>query len=208
MLRAVVNLDARGNGITSEKEINVGDNFDVIVTLYNDGECGEDEVEFDTFISEVWFNDRGRVVEMDLEQPPTAAELANNSDTTVDAFSLGRVKSDGFVHGEGTPLTRPDPTPEPAGARGCAQSLWKVGERLLPGYTEATGRAGVSDFGTPFRISTRMGHITAVAGRASVRKDARAIAEGKTHLVVSCSAFLGSKPVPVASDVATIHVVG
>jgi hypothetical protein len=119
----------------------------------------------------------------------------------VDAFSLRRVES----RGEGTLLTRPDPTPEPAGARTRATDLWRVG-KLLPGYAMATGRAGLSDFGKPFNISPDAGFISAVKGRASVRKDATALQPGETKLTPIVSAFLGSQPIPVVSEVSTIRV--
>jgi hypothetical protein len=202
MLRAVVSLDLESRRPVREKKLKVGENFDVVVTLWNDGQ-GDLPTTFDTFISEVLYNDKGTVVEMQLDKLPSAGEIGDHSDTTVDAFSLGRV----HAKGEGTLLTRPDPTPDPAGSRTRATDLWRIG-KLVPGYKMATGRAGVSDFGKPMEIGPERGFVTMVKGRASVRKDAHAVSPGETNLVPICTAFLGSQPVPVISEVSTIQVVG
>ena len=136
-----------------------------------------DPPKFDTFISEVLYNDQGTVVQMDLDKLPSAGALGDHSPTTVDAFNLNHVEA----KGEGTLLTRPDPTIEPAGSRTRAADMWRVG-KLVPGYASATGRAGLSDFGKAFHITPDMGAVSAVKGRASVRKDAHALREGETHL--------------------------
>lgn len=203
MLHAVVSLEPESRKPVKEKKIKVGDHFDVVVMLYDDGK-GEVQ-QFDTFISEVLYNDQGTIVQMDLDKLPSAAALGDHSPSTVDAFNLNRVDSK-ESRGEGTLLTRPDPTPEPAGARTRAADMWRVG-RLVPGYAQATGRAGLSDFGKPFHITPDLGAVAAVKGRASVRKDAHALQEGETHLTPIVTAFLGSQPVPVISDVSTIRVV-
>jgi hypothetical protein len=212
MLRAAVSLDAQSKDCVKERRVKVGENFDVIVTIWDDGEGGSPVI-FDTFISEVWYNDKGIIVQMDLNKPPTAAALADNSHTTVDAFSLDRVfETDSRLPKDslefGTPLTRLDSTIHPAGLRNSASDLWKVGTVLQPGYKEATGRAGLSDFQNPFKISPDRGVISAVKGRASARKDARAVQEGETNLIAVCQAFLGSQPVPVISEVSTLRVYG
>lgn len=200
MLHAAVNLELASKKPVREKNIKVGDHFDVVVTFWDDGKG--DAPKFDTFISEVLYNDQGTVVQMDLDKLPSAGDLGDHSPTTVDAFSLSRVEA----KGEGTLLTRPDPTVEPAGSRARAADLWRVG-KLLPGYAMATGRAGLSDFGKPFHITPDQGSVSAVKGRASVRKDAHALQEGETHLTPIVTAFLGSHPVPVVSEVSTIRVV-
>ncbi|MEQ1727137.1 MAG: hypothetical protein ABL982_02050 [Vicinamibacterales bacterium] len=206
MIRAVVSLDAASKEPVREKKVRIGDSFDVVVTFYNDGR-GDLPAKFDTFISEVLYNDQGVVVQMALDKLPSAGALGDHSPTTVDAFSLNRVGARGASEMEGTLLTRPDPTVDPAGSRTRAQELWRVGSRLLPGYAMATGRAGLSDFGSPFSITPEGGFVSAVKGRASVRKDAHAVAVGQTRLTPIVTAFLGSEPVPVISEVSTIHVV-
>jgi hypothetical protein len=197
MLHAVVSLELASKKPVVEKTIKVGDNFDVVVMFYDDGK-GESP-RFDTFISEVLYNDAGPVVQMDLEKLPSAGALGDHSPTTLDAFSLKHVEA----KGEGTLLTRPDPTVEPSGSRTLATDMWRVGH-LVPGYSMGTGRAGLSDFGKPFHIGPEA--VSAVKGRASVRKDARALQEGVTRLTPIVTAFLGSQPVPVISDVSTIRV--
>lgn len=213
MLRAGVNLNHLANPIQTNLKLKVGDNFDVVVTIWDDGE-GHSPAVFDTFISEIWYNDQGIVVELDLSKPPLAGDLAANSPTTVDAFSLGRVFKDALNEGgdgvleRGTPLKRLDPTIEPGGSRSSANDLWRAGGVLQPGYKEASGRAGLSDFQQPFKLSPGQGMIAAVKGRASTRKDAHAVQPGETSMIAVCQAFLGSRPVPVISDVSTILIEG
>ena len=210
MLRVGIDLDQSKPEMVSHREVKVGENFDVIVMLWDDGK-GDSPV-FDTFVSEIWFNDKGAVVSLDLSELPLAGDLADNSHTTVDAFSLKNVFSSdtrfkGGGPGLGTPLTRPDATIEPAGLRSSVAGFWRTGRKLQVGYSEASGRAGLSDFENPFKLSPDLGKIAAVKGRASARKDARGIAPGETNLYVSMTAFLGSQPVPLISEVSTIRVI-
>lgn len=209
MLRAAVSLDAKSKEVVKSRTVKVGEPFDVIVMLWNDS---KEPVTFDTLISEVWYNDQAEVIQMDLDKPPTAGDLAKNSDTTVDAFSHDRIYAvDRRIAVDaperGTPLKRLDSTIQPAGSRASASDLWKAGGTLRPGYKEATGRAGLTDFVHPFELSDRNGVTSAVKGRGSARKDARGLQVGESNLITVCTAFLGSQPVPVVSEVSTLRVV-
>jgi hypothetical protein len=155
---------------------------------------------FDTLIIEILFNDQDPVLSVDPVQRPVAGELAANSATTVDAFSRERIKAIKLyempiaIHekeiaaSERTQLTLKLPSGDATGR-----------------YRHSTGRAGLRDFGTPFRLSVDRGSVSVAMGK--LEAGFQAVKVGTSNIVPVGVALLGSTPLCLNSVVGSITVV-
>lgn len=185
MINVLVNLDVTKPRIVHKRTVTVGEIFPIVLYVEHGGQ-GDTDIVFDTLILEVFFNDsRDAIVRVDPTDRPVVGSIAAKFRNTSDAFRHTEVSAPETVSME-TAMTC-----TPLSLFGFASS-----EPAGP-YLGRSGRAGISNLKSPFRLVKGEAPISVAMGKAEA--GLLASKPGNTRIIANGIAFLKGNTIPIMS---------